>query len=386
MKICIVGDFCPRHHSRVLLESKVCDIIDDKIISFIQKSDLSIVNVESPLTLSTHRFVKSGPHLKIAPRFAHFLVDCGFRLATLANNHIYDYAQEGLDDTLRACSQNGMATVGAGRTIQEAQQTYFQSVGGRRLAIINVAENESCTATKFHGGAHPLDVINNVRSIKAACNEADYVIVIVHGGNELCPYPSPRVVQRYRFFIESGAHAVVAHHPHVIQGYEIYHGAPIIYSLGNFLFPIQQGGMISSFADSWSKGMGAYITFPFIGEDSLKIFPFRQCAKDPVVMSFNDDEKENFQKYLSELSRPIGDTDTLDHLWKAHLYEQANTLLWYLSFGSLPMQAVRKALSKIGLLGPIVRNRRRTNFLRLATIRTEAHRDLLVSVLGDIFH
>lgn len=386
MEICILGDFCPRHQSDVILESRFADVIDEKLLSLIQKADLSIVNVECPMTFSNRRFIKSGPHLKIPPEFARFLKDCGFHLTTLANNHIYDYGHEGLKETLEACRRNGMETVGAGYTVNEAQKTYFRSTGGACLAVVNVAENESCAATNGHGGAHPLDVIENVRRIKMAANEADFVLVIVHGGNELCPYPSPQVVQRYRFFIENGAHAIVAHHPHVIQGYEIYHGAPIIYSLGNFLFPLQKKGMLRPFADSWSKGMGVCITFPFMGEESLKLFPFHQCFVGPMVIPYSTEEEASFANYLLDLSRPIDNRETLDRIWKDHLYEQANTLLWYLSFGSLPMQAVRKVLSKMGLLGLLTRNRSRKNFLRLQAMRTEAQRELLIGTLDDIFH
>ena len=70
MEICILGDFCPRHQSKLILDAGYADVIDEKLVSHIRKADLSIVNIECPLTLSNRRFVKSGPNLKIAPEFA----------------------------------------------------------------------------------------------------------------------------------------------------------------------------------------------------------------------------------------------------------------------------------------------------------------------------
>ena len=68
-------------------------------------------------------------------------------------------------------------------------------------------------------------------------NKTDAVILVIfHGGREHTPLPPPYVVHDLRAIAEMGAHAVIAHHPHVPQGIELHHGVPIVYSMGNFVF------------------------------------------------------------------------------------------------------------------------------------------------------
>src|SRR5690606_26373205 len=102
--------------------------------------------------------------------------------------------------------------------------------------ILNFAENEFSNATTLSGGANPLDLPTNFLDIQKAKENADYVILIVHGGHEYNNIPSPETVKRYRFFVDAGANIVIGHHPHHYSGYEKYKNGLVFYSLGNFLF------------------------------------------------------------------------------------------------------------------------------------------------------
>jgi poly-gamma-glutamate synthesis protein (capsule biosynthesis protein) len=360
-------------------------MIDEAVLRRVREADLAIVNVECPLTTAERRAPKTGPKLKSDPEWAVFLKDAGFELATLANNHIYDYGRQGFEDTIGACAEVELETVGAGATLEQSQRTSMRTIGGKKLDVVNVAENEWCAATSRRGGAHPMDTIGNARTLRSAAENADFVLVVAHGGSEFTPYPSPRTVDRYRFFIENGADAVIAHHPHVVQGYEIHQGAPIVYSLGNFLFPpvVRHHHHIPGMG--WFTGMGASVEFPFSGPDSLELFPFRQCDDGLKIVSFEPERQTHFAKQLARLSEPIGDFNKLIRLRKEPLRTQANTLLWYLSHGALPLQVVRRVLNRLGVLEYLVRRRDRKNFLRLQILRTESHRDLLIETLQDLF-
>jgi poly-gamma-glutamate synthesis protein (capsule biosynthesis protein) len=190
---------------------------------------------ECPLTLSSNAIEKIGPNLKAHPDIANVLGAAGFG----ANNHIYDYGQQGLLDALKILKNSGLAYVGAGVDLKEAQEPFFTEIKGVRLSFINIGEIEFSSAGPGRGGANPMDLIDNFHQIQNAKRNADHVIVIIHGGHEYYHYPSPQTLKRYRFYAESGASVVIAHHTHCIGGYEVYKGVPIFYSLGNF----HQGNM-----------------------------------------------------------------------------------------------------------------------------------------------
>ena len=69
--------------------------------------------------------------------------------------------------------------------------------------------------------------------------QVEKVVVIYHGGNEYYPLPRPELKKTFHFLADIGADAVVGHHTHVFSGYEMYNGIPLVYSLGNFFFPLE---------------------------------------------------------------------------------------------------------------------------------------------------
>jgi len=214
-------------------------MVDNSVEQLFSSADYRIVNLETPLTDNApqNRIIKTGPHLQsnaetILPYLKQLKVD----IVTLANNHIMDYGAKGLADTFHILHTNQIGYVGAGPNLQKAAKPFTIETDGMKIAILNFAENEWSIAEKSTPGASPLDIIENVHQIKAAKASTDKVICIIHGGHEYYHFPSPRMVKQYRFYVENGADAIVAHHTHCIGGYEIYNNAPIIYSLGNFLF------------------------------------------------------------------------------------------------------------------------------------------------------
>jgi poly-gamma-glutamate capsule biosynthesis protein CapA/YwtB (metallophosphatase superfamily) len=215
----------------------------------LRKADLSITNLESPITNSNQKIPKTGPHIKSHPDSLSVLKKTGINLVTLANNHIMDFGVTGLRDTLDACQEQLINTVGAGINPDETVAPFFIGKDGLKVAIINIAENEFGTIKDDHAGANPLNIVQNFYSIQRTSEEVDYVIVIIHGGHEHYPLPSPRMKETYRFFIEAGASAVVGHHPHCFSGYEVYNNAPIFYSLGNFLFDKEK-----RYTNHWNEG------------------------------------------------------------------------------------------------------------------------------------
>ena len=120
-----------------------------------------------------------------------------------------------------------------------------------------------------------------------------------HGGNEYNPFPSPMKVELYRHFIELGAEAVIAMHTHCPQGYEMYEGKPIIYSMGNFFFPRGYANY-----KSWYYG---YMTELEISDNgiSMEIYPYTFDSDKITILK--GDEKDKFMKYIEYISEPISD-------------------------------------------------------------------------------
>ena len=168
INILIAGDFAPYLSVKDAYMAGKCDFYDPRILGELHNKDLSLVNLELPLTQADAPIPKVGPHFKASPELIKLVKQAGFDIACLANNYIYDQGIQGLKDTLHVCKQNGIATVGAGLNLEQAKQTLYRKVKGRTVAIVNFAENEFCNASLKRGGANPMDLIDNVHQIQDA--------------------------------------------------------------------------------------------------------------------------------------------------------------------------------------------------------------------------
>jgi hypothetical protein len=381
MNVLFLGDYSPAY-AQTSWEGSSVPRLGQGLSDRVAKCDVTVVNLECPLTRSTCAISKSGPAIKADPEWTGPLVDAGVGVVALANNHILDFGPQGLSDTLSVCRERGLTTMGAGETSEYAQQILLQSVGDQTLAMINVCEREWSVSANGGPGAAPLDVIENVRRIHEARQQADYVVMVVHAGNELTDYPPPLLVQTYRFFIEQGADAVVAHHAHCPQGYELYRGAPIIYSLGNFFFPNP-----AHFGNArWTEGCAVELVFPFVGPECLVWHPFRQCADATEELQWYDAEgTQEFLSRVEELSAPLTDLEDLETRWLDELRSRADVSLQYLRGGHGPIIGRWRALlRKLGLSKWMRPTPSVSNRLRLNLLRAQSLHELLVRRLEEV--
>lgn len=370
INILITGDYCPIHRIRKYSEENSFDKIFNDFLPEIQKADLSITNFEAPATLSGKAIQKTGPALKVSPKSIETVKLAGFDLLTLANNHIMDYGTTGLNDTLTACNRFEINSVGAGATNEEARAPYFQTIKKKKVAIINIAENEFGTTLSNSPGAAPLHLIHNFKDIQKAKRQADYVIVIIHGGHEMYSLPSPRMVETYRFFIESGADAVVGHHTHCASGYEVYNGKPIFYSLGNFVFDT-----ISTRSGKWCEGFGVVLKLSDSGI-GYRILPYYQNDEKVGVRMMTDSQTRSFMKKLEELNSVITNEKELANRF-GNYCSKVNRM--YTSYLEPHKNKWIHALRNRGLIPPFLSKYKKTLLLNL--IRCEAHRDVTLEIL-----
>lgn len=298
MKILIAGDFVPRHRvAELFAEKKYAEVLGE-IKPIIEQSDFSIVNLEAPVIYDEPTPIsKTGPNLSCSENAVEALKWAGFDCVTLANNHFYDQGEQGVEGTLKACEKYAMSYVGGGRNLQEAETVLYKEIEGKTLAIVNCCEHEWSIASDKHGGSNPLNPIKQYYAVQEAKKKADYVVVIVHGGIEMYQYPTPRMQETYRFFIDAGADAVVNHHQHCYSGYEVYNGKPIFYGLGNFCFDKNNGK-----DGIWNYG---YMVELNLDCGQFKIYPYKQCLLNSSIALLDSKNEYAFYQKLNEINNII---------------------------------------------------------------------------------
>ena len=302
IKILVAGDYCPQNRVAALFERDDYAPFFSDVKNVIEDVDYSIVNLECPVTKGDEKsIVKYGANLQCSEKGIEALQWAGVNCVTLANNHFLDYGEEGVENTLETCRKYEIDVVGGGRNYQEASNILYKELGGKLLAIINCCEHEFSIATEKTAGSNPLNPIQQYYAIKKAKEKADYVLVIVHGGHEYYPLPSPRMQETYRFFVDAGADGIVNHHQHCYSGYEVYKGKPIFYGLGNFCF---DNGLEMNM--KWSEGY--MVIFKMDDTISFEIIPYRQCYDLANVRLL---DKASFNKELNKLHAIINDPNQL---------------------------------------------------------------------------
>lgn len=311
MKILIAADFCPRERVAKLIESGNNEAIFGNVKTIVAQSDYGIVNFECPVRTSSGAGIKkAGPSLKCSAKSVEALRYAGFKCVTLANNHFYDQGEAGVKETIQTLINAGIAYVGGGENLEEAGRTLFQEVKDKTIAIINCCEHEFSIATETTGGSNPLNPIKQYYAIKEAKEKADFVIVIVHGGIEHYQYPSQRMVDTYRFFVDAGADTVINHHQHCFSGVEVWHGKPIFYGLGNFCFDRKKRN-----SKLWVEGYMVKLVFDGNRID-YELIPYVQNSDNPGVFLKKGADFQDWKKRCDEISVIITDKDKLEEKYQ----------------------------------------------------------------------
>ena len=253
MKLTVCGDLSITKKSwRAFDEIDVQKAFSDTVTLFCDR-DAVIVNLECAVTDRGFKIRKFGPNLNAPANTVKTLKAAGVSDCMLSNNHILDLGREGMEDTFSALDECGMRYTGFGNNYEDSRKNHFISADGVTIGIVNVCEHEYTYATETAMGARPFDEFETMHDIREAKKQADHVIVIYHGGKELCRYPSPRLMKACREMIRVGASAVFCQHSHCIGCYEEFEGGHILYGQGNFHFVgFMEGEM-------WNTGLVALV-------------------------------------------------------------------------------------------------------------------------------
>ena len=372
MKVLIAGDFCPRERVAASFERGDYSSIFGEIRNITSQADYSIVNLECPVVTSkqTIPIEKKGPSLSCSLSGISAIKYAGFDCTTLANNHFYDYGENGVKETIRTLEEERIDYVGGGVCITEASRILYKEIQGKRLAIINCCEHEFSIATPNKAGSNPLDPIQQYYAIQEARKNADKVLVIIHGGHEHFQLPSPRMVETYRFFADAGADVVVNHHQHCFSGYEVYKGCPIFYGLGNLSFDnyTKRSGI-------WTEGLLVLIDFSTAGT-SFSIIPYRQGS---TVAGIELLPQDAYNERLGEINSIIASPASLKK--EINDYYQSESLIYSNIFEPIRNRYYFGAKRR-GWVPSLISNKRKIaaqNF-----IVCESHRDKLIFWLENM--
>lgn len=238
--ICL-DDTCAVMQNYISGGEKLENNIAPELLEIMRQADICFINNEfaysdrgAPLENKMYTF-------RADPKRVSMLQEMGVDIAGLANNHVYDYGAEAMEDTMDTLRRAGIDYVGAGRDLQEAMTPVYREADGIKIAFVAASRAEKFKmtpqATESEAGIlRCYDTELFLQEIRQAKSEADYVIALVHWGTEYST--ELEEVQRTtgRDYIDAGADIVIGAHTHCLQGMEYYQGKPILYSLGNFWF------------------------------------------------------------------------------------------------------------------------------------------------------
>ncbi len=236
------------HYEEYVTEKKDLGWGFEKVGKVTKKADIFVVNLECPFTERGEKIPKNF-NFRAKPELVASLIAGGVDVASLANNHMVDYGPEGLFDTINVLDTNGIVHFGAGRTLSEARKPAIVEKHGVKVAFLgyfflgdrNIEPAQVIATADQPGVAGHFSSLEEMKAmveadVRAAKQQADHVMPFFHWGREGTGVLEPYQPELARTAIDAGASAVLGSHPHVLQGIEVYKGAPIAYSLGNFVF------------------------------------------------------------------------------------------------------------------------------------------------------
>ena len=203
----------------------------------IKEADVAAANME--FTLAGEPYT-GYPAFSAPDHYAEYVADCGTNVFLTANNHILDKGAKGLERTLRIYDsmEAGRGILYTGCAADACQDTLRNPLmidrNGIRLALVNFTYG-----TNSGNPASPSPIVKRMNRetvagmMKRARENADFVIVLPHWGEEYRLRHNSTQEAWARWLVEQGASIVIGAHPHVVQDTTHIAGVPVVYSMGN---------------------------------------------------------------------------------------------------------------------------------------------------------
>lgn len=345
-------------------------LLSEETKSLIESSKLNVINFEAPVNNEGNPISKTGPTLAQSPKTPLWLEQNSFNVISLANNHIMDFGVEGYEETL-ALFKNSLL-LGAGHW-EEAYKIKVLEIENLKIGFLSLTHCEFGTLTDKYdeesniGTAwicHP-DIPSIIVNGK---KEVDYLFIISHAGIEYIDVPLPEWRDVYKGFIELGADAVVASHPHVVQGWEVYKDRPIFYSLGNFCF---QKSNSQAIPPGWNDSLCVVFTLDQKPSSEIQ-FQVHAIHYDGQRLGIRLDAE--MQSYVERVNQVLNDSMKYIERVNQHCaglllkYQNSFSLSGYHFLPSLSWSFIGK------VIGLILKRKRNKPVHIINNLRCESHR------------
>lgn len=292
-----VGDMMFDKSVAGFIKAKGEDYVFQGYEKHFKSSDIVFGNLESALSVKGQPIKDKEYTFRSSPKLAPYLKKYHFEAVSIANNHSLDFGPSAFTDTMKALKENGILYGGGGYNKKEASDGVIIEKKGRKIGFI--AFTRVTPSVDWYAGAkkpgiigaykvHEAEVLAVVGNLKEKC---DLLVVSVHWGKEGSVDVREQEKELAHLLIDSGVDVIMGHHPHVVQGVEMYKGKPIFYSLGNFFFT-------TSHAAICNKTMLATVRYDSSGElKSVEAVPGIINAGRPFPM--DETQKMEFFDYLN---------------------------------------------------------------------------------------
>ncbi len=309
-EICIASDWAPIRGYKDIIVNDPKAVYGD-LLPVLRQSDLRIVNLECPLSSCHAPIWKSGSVLKGDPEHVQGLTAVPFEVATLGNNHVFDYGVEAFEETRALLTDSAIRTLGAGMSAEEAQLPLILGVKDIKIAFVNFSEGEDLTTAGNGPGVFGWQIDDVISVVHRIRKSVDVIIVICHCGVEYIPFPPPYVAKTFQTLAETGADLVVGHHPHVPQGVQIHNHVPICYSMGNFVF--------DQVTDLKYRKIG-YLIKAGVGKNAVTTIEIVPYGLYPSGLRLLKNKSHQwFLEKLKQISLPLQDFAQIEQAWHGWL-------------------------------------------------------------------
>jgi poly-gamma-glutamate capsule biosynthesis protein CapA/YwtB (metallophosphatase superfamily) len=212
--------------------------LPDETRSLLAGCDLRIGNLETVLTNHPRRTGSIGSFISAPVSAVSVLVEAGFDVLSVANNHARDCRLSGLLQCIDVLQEHGIRSCGAGASNLQARSPAIVEAAGVRIGVLGYCDNFRVDADANENVA-PAEATDDwiASDISSLRRRVDLVILQLHWGWEFSVYPLLSYRDRARRFAEAGADVVMCHHAHVPMGLEVWGNSIIAHGLGNFVLP-----------------------------------------------------------------------------------------------------------------------------------------------------
>ena len=207
----------------------------------IASADVATINQE---TIVAKSYEPSGYPLFNSPQeLGQAVVDTGFDVVNLANNHMLDKTAKGLAEAIDFWDGTGLVRTGAYKDAQDLETVEYIEKNGLKIGLVGITQYTNGLVLPSDSPLKYIltsDEATIERKIKAAKAQCDVVLVNVHWGSEYTTTPSQDQRNLAKKMADWGANVIIGHHPHVLQPVEWIETGDgtrtlVAYSLGNFI-------------------------------------------------------------------------------------------------------------------------------------------------------